>query len=243
MVLVDVDSASVPPPTPVTAPTTLSMPAPLADPSAQRPSIDDMIQRLALEQDQRIAHDRRPSEGDQAGPSGVHERRESGGRERRESSGGGVRERRESSGRRSGGERRPSSTAPAGDHSYAVAAQHDPLSPRASKLLLHIIHSHHCLMSFPCYAGVEYVIFFFPGQCRILSSTQFFHILFYTSPSDFLDLPDGLHPSNFISFSVLIIFPRHSSHDQTIESPLPHLHTKVHHIMPSHFRFYTPTSL
>lgn len=160
MVLVDVDSASVPPPTPVTAPTTLSMPAPLADPtSAQRPSIDDMIQRLALEQDQRIAHDRRPSEGDQAGPSGVHERRESGGRERRESSGGGVRERRESSGRRSGGERRPSSTAPAGDHSYAVAAQHDPLSPRASKLLP-VIHRRHYLISVSYYAGVGHVIVF-----------------------------------------------------------------------------------
>lgn len=86
--------------------------------SSQRPSIDDMIQRLAQEQDQRIAHDRRSSESGepQAGPSGV--------RERRESSSGGL---------RASGERRASSAGPTSDHSYAVATQHDPLSPRASK--------------------------------------------------------------------------------------------------------------
>ncbi|KAK8727619.1 hypothetical protein OTU49_009654, partial [Cherax quadricarinatus] len=83
--------------------------------AGQRPSIDDMIQRLAQEQDQRIAHDRRPSESrDQPGPSGVRERRES------------------SNSRR--GERRASSGGPPTDHSYAVAALHDPLSPRASRV-------------------------------------------------------------------------------------------------------------
>ncbi|XP_045122866.1 bromodomain and WD repeat-containing protein 3-like isoform X2 [Portunus trituberculatus] len=87
--------------------------------SSQRPSIDDMIQRLAQEQDQRIAHDRRSSESGepQAGPSGV--------RERRESSTGGP---------RASGERRASSAGPTSDHSYAVATQHDPLSPRASRV-------------------------------------------------------------------------------------------------------------
>ncbi|XP_063869262.1 PH-interacting protein-like isoform X2 [Scylla paramamosain] len=87
--------------------------------SSQRPSIDDMIQRLAQEQDQRIAHDRRSSESGepQAGPSGV--------RERRESSSGGL---------RASGERRASSAGPTSDHSYAVATQHDPLSPRASRV-------------------------------------------------------------------------------------------------------------
>lgn len=86
--------------------------------SGQRPSIDDMIQRLAQEQDQRIAYDRRPSESGepQPGPSGVRERRES-----------------SSSGLRAGGERRASSAGPTSDHSYAVATQHDPLSPRASE--------------------------------------------------------------------------------------------------------------
>lgn len=89
--------------------------------SSQRPSIDDMIQRLAQEQDQRIAHDRRPSESGepQAGPSGVRERRES-----------------NNSGLRAGGERRASSAGPTSDHSYAVATQHDPLSPRASEFLI-----------------------------------------------------------------------------------------------------------
>ena len=80
-----------------------------------------MIQRLAQEQDQRIAHDRRSSESGepQAGPSGVRERRES-----------------SSSGLRAVGERRASSAGPTSDHSYAVATQHDPLSPRASKYFL-----------------------------------------------------------------------------------------------------------
>ncbi|XP_042863346.1 bromodomain and WD repeat-containing protein 3-like isoform X2 [Penaeus japonicus] len=80
----------------------------------QRPNIDEMIERLAQEQDQRIAHNRRPSDPglDQPGPSNVRERRES------------------SSTR---GERRASSGGPPTDHSYAVAALHDPLSPRASR--------------------------------------------------------------------------------------------------------------
>ncbi|XP_045621318.2 bromodomain and WD repeat-containing protein 3 isoform X2 [Procambarus clarkii] len=86
---------------------------PIENSAGQRPSIDDMIQRLAQEQDQRIAHDRRPSESrEQPGPSGVRERRES------------------SNSRR--GERRASSSGPPTDHSYAVAALHDPLSPRAT---------------------------------------------------------------------------------------------------------------
>lgn len=82
----------------------------------QRPNIDEMIERLAQEQDQRIAHNRRPSDPglDQPGPSNVRERRES------------------SSTR---GERRASSGGPPTDHSYAVAALHDPLSPRASELV------------------------------------------------------------------------------------------------------------
>lgn len=89
-------------------------PAPEAA-GGQRPNIDEMIERLAQEQDQRIAHNRRPSDAaiDQPGPSNVRERRES------------------SSAR---GERRASSGGPPTDHSYAVAALHDPLSPRASKL-------------------------------------------------------------------------------------------------------------
>lgn len=92
--------------------------------SNQRPSIDDMIQRLAQEQDQRIAHDRRPSESGepQAGPSGVRERRES-----------------SSSALRAGGERRASSAGPTSDHSYAVATQHDPLSPRASESFMTLL--------------------------------------------------------------------------------------------------------
>lgn len=80
--------------------------------SNQRPSIDDMIQRLALEQDQRLAHERRPDLGEQPGPSEVRERRES------------------SSSRH--GERRASSGGPPTDHSYAVATPNDPLSPRGS---------------------------------------------------------------------------------------------------------------
>lgn len=89
-------------------------PAPEAA-GGQRPNIDEMIERLAQEQDQRIAHNRRPSDAaiDQPGPSNVRERRES------------------SSAR---GERRASSGGPPTDHSYAVAALHDPLSPRASEL-------------------------------------------------------------------------------------------------------------
>lgn len=88
--------------------------------SSQRLSIDEMIQRLAHEQDQRMAHERRPSESrDQPGPSGVRERRES------------------SSSRL--GERRASSGGPPTDHSYAVAAQHDPLSPRASMYYLNCL--------------------------------------------------------------------------------------------------------
>nr|XP_027220954.1 bromodomain and WD repeat-containing protein 3-like [Penaeus vannamei] len=88
-------------------------PAPEAA-GGQRPNIDEMIERLAQEQDQRIAHNRRPSDAaiDQPGPSNVRERRES------------------SSAR---GERRASSGGPPTDHSYAVAALHDPLSPRASR--------------------------------------------------------------------------------------------------------------
>ncbi|XP_066989654.1 bromodomain and WD repeat-containing protein 3 isoform X2 [Macrobrachium rosenbergii] len=79
-----------------------------------RPNIDEMIQRLAEEQDQRIAHDRVDSGGVQPGPSGVGERRESTNSSR--------------------GERRPSSSGPPNDHSYAVASLHDPLSPRASRV-------------------------------------------------------------------------------------------------------------
>ncbi|XP_068220556.1 bromodomain and WD repeat-containing protein 3 isoform X2 [Palaemon carinicauda] len=79
-----------------------------------RLNIDEMIQRLAEEQDQRIAHDRVDIGGVQPGPSGVADRRES-----------------TSSSR---GERRPSSSGPTNDHSYAVASLHDPLSPRASRV-------------------------------------------------------------------------------------------------------------
>ena len=82
-----------------------------------RLNIDEMIQRLAEEQDQRIAHDRSDSAGVQPGPSGVGERRES-----------------SSSAR---GERRPSSSGPPNDHSYAVASLHDPLSPRASECIMY----------------------------------------------------------------------------------------------------------
>ncbi|KAK7075021.1 Bromodomain and WD repeat-containing protein 3 [Halocaridina rubra] len=79
-----------------------------------RPNIDEMIQRLAEEQDQRLASDRGDTSGTQPGPSGVNDRRES-----------------TSSNR---GERRASSSGPTSDHSYAVAALHDPLSPRASRV-------------------------------------------------------------------------------------------------------------